>query len=160
VAFRDCPLGGRERNVKGGAELRDGFSALVGLFIALFRYVDRSAWRCCAVFLASLMMVGCAYIEIHNAEGGIETSRHFGTLAIQLKPNSQPQHVELTGLGLTKTFDGLHFGYHNTHIAAMPDGCHLSLWVSDDRQLAELKKLIGETDTLCLAKKGKGKIKQ
>lgn len=121
-----------------------GWSLVVG--------IHRFAWPSLLVAI----LTGCATITITDQSGTTRVERHFGLISIELGPTTTAVVAEAKSLGYLGGPMGISLGAGQSRIAALPQDCHLVLWLERPDHVENLKQLFGDRKDLCVInRKGK-----
>ena len=104
--------------------------------------------------VAALLASGCASVHIEDPGGQVRVERHLGLLNVTVADGPRSVVAETTGIGLMRNWEGFTLGYHDSTVAVLGrDDCRLILWVQTREDLNEARRLIEETDNVCIVSK-------
>lgn len=101
------------------------------------------------VLSGATSLTGCTFITLESTDGAVRFQRHFGTILVDLLPNSDAQIAKVAGVGLFSTPTGFVAGYHSQTIAALPTSCRLVLWIETEEELKLLSELLDGNLEVC-----------
>lgn len=103
-----------------------------------------------AIGLLSLLLGGCAVVEINSGDGAARIERHAGVLMVKIDPSDTSHIVEASGVGLITDPGGTTLGYGTSRYVAFANGCQLVVFSDNAAQSRKLKQAIPELGKACI----------
>lgn len=106
------------------------------------------------VLAAAGLCNACTRVEIQSGDGQIHVERHFGVVSLQLPPDTRSRVVHLTSVGLVRTGFEATVGYADLTLVALGNDCRLVVWLDNEEQIDELRRLAGKISDACVMQQG------
>lgn len=102
------------------------------------------------VLAGAVLCNACTWVEIHSGDGQVHVERHFGVVSLELAPDTRSRVVRLTSVGLVSTGFEATVGYADLTLVALGNDCRLVVWLYNEEQIDELRRLAGEISDACV----------
>jgi hypothetical protein len=101
-----------------------------------------------------LLLTACTTVHVHNTDGKVDVSSHFGIVYINVQPGEHVVIIDTRALGLSRAARTFNVGYLGEKIVLAEDDCRLILFEPKTEQVEKLVEMLKGQDSLCILGKG------
>lgn len=108
----------------------------------------RPCLRRTSPLLAAALLAACTTVSI-TGNGETRIERQFGVVNLTLSPTTQAMVAEITSLGVQTGPMGVTAGFGRLRLAALPQDCRLMVWIETAAEIAEVRRMLGDSKDVC-----------